>query len=190
MVRGSSSIVIPDSTDESEIRRNAGEDFAALVEAEYESCMRFAMRMLRHRADAEDAVQEAFLRAVQSRDRYDTTRSFHAWLFHILVNQCRTASLQRIRKSKRFSSESDHELDAPDLGVGPDATDEPLLRAVAAALNTLEPLLREAFLLKYVEEMDYVMMSGVTGASISALKMRVKRATDLVRPQLEELHND
>jgi len=153
--------------------------------------MRFAMRMLRHRADAEDAVQEAFLRALQSSSRYDPDRPFHAWLFRILVNQCRTALLQRTRRGRWFSPNPDHVLDAADPNSEPAAAiDELYARALATALDGLEPLLREAFLLKYVDQMDYAAMAQVTGASVSALKMRVKRAADRVRPQLEELRDD
>lgn len=183
-------MVTPDPTDDPGHDQDPADDFVALVEAEYEASMRFAMRMLRHRADAEDAVQEAFLRAVHSRSRYDPKRSFHAWLFHILVNQCRTSLLQRSRKARWFAHDPDLVLHAPDQKSEPETLDEPLARALAGALDALEPLLREAFLLKYVEQMDYAAMSEVTGASISALKMRVKRAIDQVRPLLKEARDE
>ena len=147
--------------------------------------MRFALRMLRHRADAEDAVQETFLRASQSRARYDSGRSFHAWLFSILVNQCRTVILQRARRARWYSENPDHVLEAAAPQSQLETFDEPLARELALALDTVEPLLREAFLLKHVDQMDYGAMAEVTGASISALKMRVKRATDQIRPMLE-----
>ena len=57
-------------------------------------------------------------------------------------------------------------------------------------MDGLEPLLREAFLLKYVEGMEYHEMSGALGAGISALKMRVKRACDALRPRLREIYDD
>jgi RNA polymerase sigma-70 factor, ECF subfamily len=179
-----------DPTDESRPGRDPAEDFAALVEAEYEASMRFAMSMLRHRADAEDAVQEAFLRATSLRSRYDPERPFHAWLFRILVNQCRTTLLQRGRRARWFSHDPDLVYEAPDPAGQSPAPDEPLARALTAALDALEPLLREAFLLKYVEQMDYAAISEVTGASISALKMRVKRAADQMRPLLEGVRDD
>ena len=66
--------------------------------------------------------------------------------------------------------------------------DEP--SAVAAAVDTLEPLLREAFVLKYVEGLEYAEIAVITGAGISALKMRVKRACDSLRPMLERIYHD
>ena len=73
---------------------------------------------------------------------------------------------------------------APDAPVGD--RDE----AVRHAVEDLDPLLREAFLLKYVEGMDYHEMSSVLGAGVSALKMRVKRACDSLRPRLQEIYHD
>ena len=62
-----------------------------------------------------------------------------------------------------------------------DSVDEP-----AAFWRRMEPLLREAFLLKHGEGLDYREMSALTGVGISALKMRVKRACDALRPEMEK----
>jgi RNA polymerase sigma-70 factor (ECF subfamily) len=56
-------------------------------------------------------------------------------------------------------------------------------------LSTLPTDQREAFLLKHVEELTYEEISEMTGVSISALKMRVKRACDALRGQLEGVYN-
>ena len=58
--------------------------------------------------------------------------------------------------------------------------------AFQVALDSLEPLLREAFLLKHGEGLEYAEIAAITGAGVSALKMRVKRACDALRPRLEE----
>ena len=57
-------------------------------------------------------------------------------------------------------------------------------------LHELDPLLREAFLLKYIEEMSYEEMSALTGVGVSALKMRVKRACDRLRDRWERIKDD
>lgn len=57
---------------------------------------------------------------------------------------------------------------------------------VRKALASLSPPLREAFLLKHVEELRYEEIAAITGCRVSALKMRVKRATDQLRSILEE----
>jgi RNA polymerase sigma-70 factor (ECF subfamily) len=143
--------------------------------------------MLRHDADAQDVVQNAFFRAFRALDQFDRRRVFRVWLFTILVNQCRTAATSRRRRERRFSDD-EHSLQNA-IDERPVVTlDESHL--VTTAVETLEPLLREAFVLKYVEELEYTEMAAITGASISALKMRVKRACDALRPMLEAIYND
>jgi RNA polymerase sigma-70 factor (ECF subfamily) len=177
-------------TDEALVARAVGGDvdaYAALVERYYGSCARIARRMLRNDADAEDVVQDTFLRAFRAIDRFDRGRVFRTWLFTILVNQCRTAATSRRRRQWRFSDdEVALETAADDRPTG--AVDEP--SAVSAAVDTLDPLLREAFVLKYVEGLEYTEMAAITGAGVSALKMRVKRACDALRPMLEAIYHE
>jgi RNA polymerase sigma-70 factor (ECF subfamily) len=70
------------------------------------------------------------------------------------------------------------------------AADVALQRRIEEAVGALTPELREAFLLKHVEELEYEEMVEVTGAGVSALKMRVKRACERLREQLEEVVDD
>jgi RNA polymerase sigma-70 factor (ECF subfamily) len=158
--------------------------FAALVERYHGDCHRFARHLLGNEHDAEDATQETFVRAYTGLGRYDERHTFRAWLYRILVNQCRTLGRQRGRRDRRFVQ------DPAALGqaAAPSGDGhEELRQALAAALADLEPRLKEAFLLKYGEGLEYAEMSRITGAGISALKMRVKRAADRVRPRLEDL---
>jgi RNA polymerase sigma-70 factor (ECF subfamily) len=159
-------------------------DFAVLVERYHADCRRFARHMLGNEQDAEDATQEAFVRAYTGLGRYDERSHFRAWLYRILLNQCRTLARQRGRRDRRFVQD-------PGLVEGAAAaTGEgrgELRDSLAAALAVLEPRMREAFLLKYGEGMEYAEMARITGAGVSALKMRVKRAVAIVRPRLEEL---
>jgi RNA polymerase sigma-70 factor (ECF subfamily) len=160
--------------------------YELLVRHHHAACLRYAARMLRDEADAEDAVQDTFMRAYLALSRYDERQPFRAWLFRILVNRCRTLALQRSRRTRRFS----HDQIALVNAAAP--TDDPAERgdAIRRAVDELEPLLREAFLLKYVEGMEYQEMATALGAGISALKMRVKRACEALRPRLREIYDD
>lgn len=161
--------------------------FAVLVDRYGDACARFARRMLGSRVDAEDALQESLLRAYRSLGTYRHRDKFRAWLFRILANQCRTV-LERRRREQRW-------LVADERAVLTAGVDSGSIRAEAAdslerALAQLDPLLREALLLKHGEDLEYSEMAEITGASVSALKMRVKRACDAVRPALEALWHD
>jgi RNA polymerase sigma-70 factor (ECF subfamily) len=160
--------------------------YELLVRHHHPSCMRYAARMLRDAADAEDAVQDTFMRAYLALSRYDDRQPFRAWLFRILVNRCRTLALQRARRTRRFLNDPVAVVNAASPAEEPSERADAIRRAV----DELEPLLREAFLLKYVEDMDYQEMATILGAGVSALKMRVKRACDALRPRLREIYDD
>lgn len=167
------------------VRRTLAGDpraFAALVDRHSGVCLRYATRMLGTREDAEDAAQEAWLRAYRALHTYEPSRPFRTWLLTILVNRCRTAKLLQRRREARVVV--DDELltlaaVAPDASIEED--DE-----IARALAQLDPLQREAFLLKHVEQLSYDEMAAVTGAGVSALKMRVSRACEHLRRALAD----
>jgi len=155
--------------------------FTELVDRHAAACLRFAARMLGDRADAEDVAQETFLRAYKALEHYDAAQPFRTWLFSILINRCRTAMSQRMRRERRLVLDNDAlaeaSLDAPQATL--ELRDE-LNRAIAA----LSPEQREAFLLRHIEELSYEEIMAVTGAGMSALKMRVKRACERLQQLL------
>ncbi|BAH40940.1 RNA polymerase ECF-type sigma factor [Gemmatimonas aurantiaca T-27] len=158
--------------------------FARLVEHYYPRALRFALQMLHHREDAEEAVQDAFLRVHDNLARFREDAPFDPWFFRILGNRCRTLMAKRKRHHETFEygdvpvdAASDAETDIPDEGF---------VRDVHQALAQLPPEQREAFLLRHVNDMDYEEMTIVTGAKGSTLRMRVKRAIDTLRVVLRE----
>jgi RNA polymerase sigma-70 factor (ECF subfamily) len=140
--------------------------------------------MLGSREDAEEALQDAFLRAFRSLAKCDDPERFGPWLFRILANRCRTAGTRRGRRDRTFIKD--------DLALMGAAEDHPAERAawreeIQRALMLLEAEQREAFLLKHVEELGYEDMAQLTGVGVSALKMRVKRACERLRGLLQEV---
>lgn len=161
--------------------------YARLVERYRDRMARYATRMLGNREDAEEALQDSFVRAFRALDRCEDATRFDRWLFSILINRCRTTGARTSRRERVL-------VDEP--GLVALASVDPCDRQVAwrdalrRALATLETAHREAFLLKHVEDLSYDEMSALTGASVSALKMRVKRACEQLRPLLEEAYQD
>lgn len=163
------------------VRRGDADAFAVVVDRYYDRCLRYAQRFLGDASDAADTVQEAFVRAYRGLPHYDDRGQFDAWLFRILVNRCRTRAGERARNGGRLVPIDGVSPQA--LGASP-ASDTLWTLSIERALGELPPLLREAFVLKHVEGLNYSEMRTVTGASESALKMRVKRACGLLREQL------
>ena len=80
--------------------------------------------------------------------------------------------------------------DHPDERTSASTSDFELRDALDVALQELEPKLREALLLKHGEGLGYAEISSLIGVSESALKMRVKRACEQLRPRLEAMRHE
>ncbi|MEY2734455.1 MAG: hypothetical protein RL340_1514 [Gemmatimonadota bacterium] len=163
-----------------------GDAFTVLVRRHQASMFRFAVRMCGDRDDADDVVQSAFVRAYRNLAQCREMDRFAAWLRQIVMNECRTVLATRSRRSRWFVAD-----DAVLAATPAPAMDEaPELGRIERALGTLTPDLREAFLLKHLEELSYEEMAELTGAGVSALKMRVKRACEQLRERLEGRRDD
>jgi RNA polymerase sigma-70 factor (ECF subfamily) len=158
------------------------EAFSGLVARHRERGGRFAAAMLGDPADAEDALQDAFVRAFRSLRTCREPERFGAWFLRILVNRCRTRGARRRVGAMFVRNEAAMERAAAPRGEDPEWREE-----IERALARLDPMQREAFLLKHVEGMEYDEMARLTGARIPALKMRVKRACDHLKALLREV---
>jgi RNA polymerase sigma-70 factor (ECF subfamily) len=157
--------------------------FTVLVDRHAPACIRYATRMLGNEADAEDVTQETLLRAYRALARFDATMNLRTWIMSILVNRCRSHLLHRRRRTARVVAD-DAAVRA--AAVPADDHDAALRDAIERAVARLEAVQREAFLLKHVELLTYEEMTAITGASIPALKMRVRRACERLQVILQE----
>ena len=161
------------------------EAFSRLVDRHYDRCARIARRILGNREDAEEAIQDAFLRAFRALGSYEDRERFSAWLTRILINQCRTI---RARVQRREEVFSDLDLYDAQLFADPSAADS-VWPDLERALAQLPADQREAVVLRYADDLTYEEMARVTGAGESALKMRVQRAFARLRALLQEVSN-
>jgi RNA polymerase sigma-70 factor (ECF subfamily) len=145
---------------------------------------RYAYHMLGDRLDAEEALQDAFLRGYRSLAACEQPERFGAWLFAILVNRCRTSQGRRRRRERAIAAEP-----PPDVADRDDPVEATAWREeIRLALSRLRVEQREAFLMKHVEGLSYEEMAALTGAGESALRMRVKRASDRMRELLRDVY--
>lgn len=156
--------------------------FAVLLRRYRDVHARYVIRMLGSRDDAEDVLQQVFVRAYRGLRSCRNPERFGAWLYQIVINETRTFASRRARRQRWYTTD---EVDL-DRVIAYATPEEPgCTEEIQRALQQLVPEQREAFLLKYVEELSYEEMSAATGASISALKMRVSRACERLRALLE-----
>lgn len=158
------------------------ERYALLVERYRDRYARYAARMLGSADAAEDAVQDAFVRAYDQLAQCKDPDKFVGWFFLILRNRC---------FAERRRSRTEMSLDAADAVAAADRTDggtetAERRRALQLALLELTPDQREVFVLKHVEGLSYGEIAERLGTSVPSLKMRMHRAYDKLREQLRD----
>ena len=160
------------------------ERYAVLVRRYRDRYARYASRMLGSADVAEDAVQDALVRAFDRLADCREPDKFAGWLFLILRNRC-YAERRRQRREGRPLEPTDEAFAATDR---PDGTFErgERRRALERALMDLTPEQREVFVLKHIEGLAYDEIAGLTGATVASLKMRMHRAYDRLRELMKE----
>ena len=167
----------------------AGEQecYQFLVQRHQESLFRVAYSLVLDDDAAADLVQDAFVRAYVSLARCRDRSRFRVWLLATLRNR----GLDYLKEKRRGDLSLDIEgvaRRAEALGAQTDAQDDrhAMRTALESALARLSEPLREAFVLRHVEQLSVEETASVLGTSISAVKMRVHRA----REQLQDWLGD
>jgi len=180
-----------DATAVAQVRAGNPDAYRVLVERHSHSVFRLAFRMTGNQQDAEDLVQETFLRAYRQIGRFDGRASFSTWLYRIAAN----CSLDLIRARKRRQeqqtpvNEEGEELGAalPAADPAPDrlAFSGELKQLLAPAIESLSPMERTAFVLRHYEGMCIEEIGKVLGVNAGAAKHSVFRAVQKLRRTLE-----
>ena len=168
--------------------------YADIVSLYQQSLYHVCYRMLGNKEEAEDAAQEAFIKAYIHLHTYDQKRKFSTWLYRIATNLC----IDRIRKKK-----PDYYLDAEVPGTeGLDmysqlASDErlpeeelermELQERIQYEISQLPDKYRSVIILKYIEELPLQEISDILGIPLGTVKTRVHRGREALRKQLGDL---
>lgn len=160
--------------------------FAELVYAYQDAVYNLCYRMLYDRVEAEDAAQEAFLRAYIHLQRYDPARSFKTWVLSIASNFC----IDRIRRRRMQWLSLDDPLPSLTLREDePEPEDIAITREQSAALqkmlNKLPPDYRAAVVLRYWYDYSYVEIADILDTTESAIKSRLFRARQMLADDID-----
>ncbi len=185
-----SDVAIPDEQDL--IQRAISGDidaFGQLLALYQQPLINLAYRMLGNLQEAEDATQEAFIRAFKNIERYDTGRSFKTWIFSITSNHC----IDRLRKRRLTYVSIDEPLPPHPALVGDDENDpeKSLLDRerslyIQELLDTLSPEYRAAVVLRYWYELSYAEIAEALDTTESAIKSRLFRARQALADAVEQ----
>lgn len=159
--------------------------FATLIGRYRDVRTRYALRMLGDYDAADEALQAAIVRAFQSISRYREPEQFEGWLFRIVVNECRSRALRTAVRARRATGEVDAIADWRAAVEGTDNGAD-----VQRALDQIDPINREAFILQYIEELTYPQISDLTGANVVTLERQVDRAVSRLRELLPGWQNE
>ena len=182
-----------DKNDQAAIRAVLSGDkeaYGALVVRHSAKLFRVAFRITGNEADAEDVVQEAFLRGYRKLESFELRSDFGTWMYRIAV-RCALDRISgaRINEDSRVGEESDpqqHRVQVADLAAGPDRL---LLSGEIGAMQemamlSLTPTERTAFVLRHMEDCTSEQIATALGIEPNAAKQAVFRAVQKVRRRL------
>ena len=153
------------------------EAFAAIVTAYHRELMSHARRRLHDPRAAEDAVQEALLRAFRALPRFNGEYKLGAWLHRIVENVCADEGNRRRREGELTDRVASLPA-VPEADVADSAIADP---EVTEALQSLSPSYREALVLRYVEGLPYREVAEKTGVSEENARARAHRGRAVLR---------
>ena len=168
-----------------------GAAFEELVNRYERKIFRLTMNITRNREDAEDAMQDAFMKAYSHLASFQEDSRFYTWLVRIAANE----ALMRLRKRRPNQVSLDEPLEGDeeliprqveDWGPSPEQryAQNELNDILNQVIDELEPDYRTVFVLRDVEELDTEETAAVMGISVAAVKSRLLRARLKLRQKL------
>ena len=183
-------------TDESVLVAQAREGdtnaFGSLVRRYEGKIFRLAQHVTQNREDAEDVLQETFMKAYEHLDQFKGDSKFYTWIVRIAVNQ----ALMKLRRRRSDKSVSlDETIDTGEdtvvreiaaWGEDPEQrfSREELGEILDGAIENLDPLYRSVFVLRDIEELSTEETAEALGLSVPAVKSRLLRARLQLREKL------
>lgn len=158
--------------------------FGELVDRHKDKAMTLALRMLKNREEAEEALQDSFVRAYHALPRFEWKASFSTWLYRIVYNVCATSLGKRSENVHVSLDEEDEQtLDVPSEDPAPDALYESheIRVAVTEEIGRLPESYAGILTLFLVNDQSYEQIVEVTGLSLAAVKVRLFRGRLLLR---------
>ncbi len=176
--------------------------FATLVNASKSRIYALALKMTANEQDAEDIVQETFLKAIDNIEQFRGESSFGTWLYSIALNQARAHLAKQKQTDLKpiedyLPTKSADDLHRPDThrlfdwkDPHQQLEDQELKEIIDAAIADLPVKYREAFLLRYYEELSIKEIAKLIKESVASTKSRVLRARLALRDVISKALED
>ncbi len=178
----------PDESIALEVQSGATGAFRLLMERYEDKMLRYARRFLFGYEDAEDQVQEVFLKAYANIRSFDPTRKFSSWLYRIAHNEFINAIKKKGREPISFF-DPDMLLPHPIAKERTDAEAEAgeMRELLKRSLASLAPKYREPLILFYEEELDYREIADILRIPVSTVGVRLNRGRAALKESLHDM---
>ncbi len=157
--------------------------FRELIETYTPRIRRRALRLVGNASDADEIVQDVFLRVFRSIRRFSLDRPLQHWLYTITSNSSKNLLRSRYRDNRRTSEFIE---DRKIQGQADRGADGPLGDSLNSALDSLDPATREAIILRFAEEYSFPEIAHQMNLGESAIKMRVRRGLEKLKRTLNQ----
>lgn len=165
------------------LREREEASVAELLDRYWPSAYRLALAICGDPAGAEDVAQEAFVRALQGIDGFDSNAALRPWLMRIVTNLARNSLRAEARRSAREEAVARPEATA--LQPSRQAERSEAAQQVRAILGSLAPPLREALALRYLDELSLAEVASTLGCPQGTVSSRIRRGLARLRERLE-----
>jgi len=172
------------------VRGGDREAFRTLVDRHSRSVFRLAFRMTANEQDAEEVVQETFLRAYRRIDKFEERAEFSTWVYRIATN-CALDLLEKRKHAKQedplYDEEDEREIQLPSGAPSPErqVLSGEMRQRVARAMGELTAAERAAFTLRHLEGQSIEQISKALEIKEGAAKNTIFRAVQKLRKSLE-----
>ena len=187
-----------------DFKEGSRERFDELVKAYTQKLYRLAYGLLGNHHDAEEVVQDAFVRAYRGLDSFRGDSSFETWMHRITMNLARNKFHWNRRRGEGVTVSlsgqndldgdggSEAELELPDTSWSPDRLIEKIETEdnVIRGMNTLPQALREAMILRHVKDLSYEEIAGLLNCPVGTVKSRIARGRELLREYLMKMDGE
>jgi RNA polymerase sigma-70 factor (ECF subfamily) len=182
----------PDRQTIQEIRSGQERRFAVLVDRHKDRALTLAVRIVGNREQAEELVQDSFVRAFRSLDTFRGDSRFGTWFHRIVYNACMTRVIRGRERDGTAGAggaeEEPEEVAAPEeeTDLLKKLEDAELQTLLSRAIERLPEKQKTAITLFYVQEMTYEEIAGVTGQPIGSVKTHLFRGREALRRSVGE----
>lgn len=171
----------------SKIKEGDTSDFKILVEQYKDVSFSLACSVLKNEQDAEDALQEAFIKAFKGLGRFNFQSFFSTWFYKIVVNTCKTRYTEQKQNNRLIDLDSsltaeitDHQTPLSEIDI---KERKEIVNQIIDSLKTEESLLLRLF---YLAEMSILEIKQITGFKESKIKVTLLRARKSFQQKLEK----